>query len=214
LTVRTGQLIESYLADLWQAAGVLPADRRAELVADVREHIEVSLAEKSSGASPAEADRQVRELLDRLGSPSEIVAAATEGRPVDRSGRLRAHEVWAVILLLLGGFLWFAGWIVGLALLWTSDRWNVRDKLIGTLLLPGGLLGGAFIAGLTFLFAGGAQSCSQPLAANTPNSLTECSGSDSGSGTVLVVMMIALALVPIFTTAYLSVRARKPQPLI
>jgi hypothetical protein len=39
-----------------------------------------------------------------------------------------------------GGILLGVGWIVGVVLLWTSTVWNRRDKLAGTLLLPGGLL--------------------------------------------------------------------------
>jgi hypothetical protein len=43
-----------------------------------------------------------------------------------------------VILLPLGGFALGIGWLVGLILLWSSRLWTTRDKLIGTLITPGG----------------------------------------------------------------------------
>lgn len=43
-------------------------------------------------------------------------------------------------LLLLGGFLLGIGWFVGIGLLWTSNTWRLRDKLLGTFVLPGGLV--------------------------------------------------------------------------
>ncbi len=48
-------------------------------------------------------------------------------------------EIFAVILLLVGGFLAGIGWIVGAILLWISPRWRLSDKLLGTLIWPGGL---------------------------------------------------------------------------
>ena len=46
----------------------------------------------------------------------------------------------STIASLLGGILIFGlGWFVGLALLWTSPTWRVRDKVLATLVVPGGL---------------------------------------------------------------------------
>lgn len=70
----TGQLIDGYLTRLRDAAAVLPPPRRAELVAEVAEHIETAVE------GPGGADEiAVRNVLDRLGSPEEIVAAEIEG---------------------------------------------------------------------------------------------------------------------------------------
>lgn len=44
-----------------------------------------------------------------------------------------------MILLPLGSFAFGVGWLVGLILLWSSRMWTIRDKLIGTLIVPGGL---------------------------------------------------------------------------
>ena len=46
----------------------------------------------------------------------------------------------AAIALLLGGILILGlGWFAGLALLWTSPTWRTRDKVLATLVVPGGL---------------------------------------------------------------------------
>jgi hypothetical protein len=44
------------------------------------------------------------------------------------------------IPLLLGGVvLWQVGWYVGVALLWTSPTWRRRDKILATVVVPGGV---------------------------------------------------------------------------
>ena len=50
-----------------------------------------------------------------------------------------ALEIGAQVLLTLGSVVSWVGWLGGVLLLWTSDRWTRRDKLVGTLVLPGGL---------------------------------------------------------------------------
>jgi hypothetical protein len=69
-------------------------------------------------------------------------------------------ESSALTLVLIGGFFLGIGWIVGVVLLWRSKSWTVTDKLIGTLLWPGGLVTGLIFAvvyfnrgGLGFLIA-------------------------------------------------------------
>ena len=44
-----------------------------------------------------------------------------------------------MLLLTLGSLVSWVGWAVGVLLLWTSQRWTRRDKLLGSLVLPGGL---------------------------------------------------------------------------
>ena len=149
-----------YLAELERAAAALPPDRRAELLVDVRSHIEVARSEARSGSgSEADGDAVVRGILEQLGSPQEIVAAAlsdlSAGHPAppvaaEPTG-LAAREIATILLLLFGGFLCGAGWFVGLFLLWTSRRWSPGDKLLGTLALPGGLALAAVVCGPAFL---------------------------------------------------------------
>lgn len=53
----------------------------------------------------------------------------------------RRGEVAALWLLLIGGIILpVLGWIIGVIILWASERWTRRDKLMGTFLVPGGLL--------------------------------------------------------------------------
>ncbi|HWS37507.1 MAG TPA: hypothetical protein VN408_32850 [Actinoplanes sp.] len=64
-------LVAVYLARVDQAAMRLPAGRREELVNDLREHIEIARAELEE-----ETEASIRTILDRLGDPESIVAAA------------------------------------------------------------------------------------------------------------------------------------------
>ena len=108
-----------------------------------------------------------------------------------------------MILLLVGGLVIpVFGWVIGVVLLWASDAWNVRDKVIGTLLVPGGL-------GLPFflMFSSLQEetiSCPQPVTGMT---ITSCD--TSGSANYLgLAGLIVLILIPLFTTGYLAHRLR------
>jgi hypothetical protein len=53
--------------------------------------------------------------------------------------------VVTLLLLLFGGMVFF-GWFIGVYLLWTADRWKLKEKLLGTLIWPFG-----FAGAITFL---------------------------------------------------------------
>lgn len=130
------RLIQDYLKDLENEAAMLPTRTRRNLLTEIRAHLREAIAEGASG----EAD--VRNLLDGLGNPREIVAAARSdmGEPsvVARPG---LREAGAILLLVVGGIVPpVIGWLVGVALLWSSKAWTPRHKLLGTLVVPGGLL--------------------------------------------------------------------------
>src|SRR5688500_2843218 len=80
LPMDSDSLVRDYLARLDDAAAALPVDRRAELVEEVRAHIDSALRE-SGGHDEA----TVRNVLDRLGSPEEIAASDGE-RPATANG--------------------------------------------------------------------------------------------------------------------------------
>jgi hypothetical protein len=183
-------LAEEYLDRLDRAADHLPRARRRELVDDIEAHLVEAL-----GHDPS--DAEVLTVLDRLGEPEEI-AAAEQPRAEPAPDPRGLHEWAAIILLLLGGFVFGIGWIAGLILLWSSRAWNTRDKLIGTLFWPGGLVV-AFYASMLYLL-GSAEACSgiagEPL---------QCEG---GGGSVVPLVALVLALVVPFATAfYLARRA-------
>jgi len=75
-TDRTDRLVDDYLRRLEKAAYALPPGRRAELVLEIRDHI----VEARASADGATDEAWTRTLLDRLGTPEEIVAAATDGQ--------------------------------------------------------------------------------------------------------------------------------------
>ncbi|MEV8378858.1 hypothetical protein AB0P21_39340 [Kribbella sp. NPDC056861] len=130
------RLVDDYLRALRTAAEPLPESRRTELIDDVTAHIAEARAQGPQGES------EIRAMLALLGGPEEIVRSATDGLVlVDRyQPRVRGREVVTLLLLLFGGFL-FVGWFVGVYLLWKSDRWQAREKLLGTLVWPFGFVG-------------------------------------------------------------------------
>jgi uncharacterized membrane protein len=201
----TDELIEDYLGRLEAAAQGLPADRRAELVAEIREHVDTVLAQ-----SPDRDESTVRTVLDRLGTPEEIVHEAGVGlpeaspareqtaTPAQTPPRTRAggFEVAAVILLLLGGVLLPGfGWFVGVVMLWASARWTLRDRLIGTLLFPGGLATPVFY----LLFWGGDTRC---------NGTGGCEASGTSAGVASTLVLVAI-VGSVGSAAYLLHRARR-----
>lgn len=130
--------IDQYLAALDAALVSLPASRRSQILDDIRGHIMEGRARLD-----VEDESSIGALLERIGRPETIAA---EAGAVDGDDESRRRDAWVPWLLLLAGIpgaaLWLLGigWIVGVGFLWTSERWGFRDKLIGTLVLPGGLL--------------------------------------------------------------------------
>jgi hypothetical protein len=71
---------------------------------------------------------------------TEAATMATEHATPSRAVARRGPREWAAILLvLLGGLPFGLGWALGVAMLWSSRAWSVRDKLVGTFVVPGGL---------------------------------------------------------------------------
>ena len=143
------EVVADYLARLDRAAQVLSPDRRTELVEEIRDHITQARASGDAGDEAA-----VRTLLDRLGDPDEIVAAAREGDPVvppvPQAWPTRRPsiglEICSVLLLTVGSIIPLLGWLIGGVLLWSSRRWTVVEKLLATLIVPGGPLAIALLA--------------------------------------------------------------------
>ncbi len=137
-------LVRDYLGRLEAAAWPLAVDRRAELIGEVREHIDAALREAGRRDEVT-----VRNVLERLGRPEEIVAAEAEpgeapstwvapqrGGTVMASSAWGATEIIALVLLTVGAlFLPFVGPILGLVFVWASTRWTTREKLIGTIIV-------------------------------------------------------------------------------
>jgi uncharacterized membrane protein len=151
-------LIAGYLSRLEAASAALPPDRRQELLEEIEDHIATA---RAAGAAADEA--AVRGLLERLGPPEEIVAAALDDGPsAARAAAPRTRlELAAVLLLTVGSFLPFLGWLIGALLLWVSARWTTAEKLLGTLVVPFGPGGALVLAGRTSQTCFGATSVSE-----------------------------------------------------
>ena len=184
-------LVDDYLSRLARAAAVLPPDRRDELLGEIGEHIAVA---RASGAADDEV--AVRNLLERLGEPAEIVAAAQEdgpsawpvaggwGGPSAMVPRPlgTGPELAAVLLLTAGSFVPVVGWVVGVVLLWMSSLWRVREKLLGTLVVPLGP--GAAIYALPFLL-GQSETCT------STGTLDSGAGADASTGSFSTVCEVS-----------------------
>jgi hypothetical protein len=232
------QMVEDYLRELHIAAQGLPADRRDELIEEITAHI-------AEARQPDGSPLAVRNILDRLGDPADIVRAAADAPPggpawsaaagsgvgypaAAQPGRPGALEMAAVLFLLFGGIVIpFLGWVAGVVLLWMSPRWTAKDKLLGTLVWPGGLLAPALlvVAGAAAgLLATSATICtsSDPVAAPLGSSqgtvaqtATHCTTS-GGIGlppwlviTLGLILLILAVAGPIWTASRLLRRARQ-----
>jgi hypothetical protein len=127
----TDKVIDRYLSQLDHALSDLPASRRREIIDEITSHIT-----ESRCLLDHEDEVSIRALLDRIGDPLGIAEEAGARRVAARPA-----DSWVPWLLLFGGFALFVGWFVGVGLLWSSKVWRVSDKLIGTFVVPGGLLG-------------------------------------------------------------------------
>src|SRR5215210_3408794 len=123
-TVETDHLVDDYLRRLEHAAAHMQRARRTELVAEIRGHIETALAQEQAAGEAA-----VRNVLERLGPPEEIVEAAEPPPPSGR--RVGVLEIIALVAMIVP----VIGWLVGTILVFASQAWSRRDKLIGALLL-------------------------------------------------------------------------------
>jgi uncharacterized membrane protein len=130
--VETDALVRDYLTRLEAAAVRLPAGRRAELVGEIREHIDAGIAE----AGPSN-EAAVRNVLDRLGDPEDIVGAESrpDGGPLETAARRRfgVLDVVAVLLVTIGVFvLPIVGPAIGIGLFWLSRALSIPQKLLVT----------------------------------------------------------------------------------
>lgn len=190
-------IVNGYLARLEAEAADLPRTERRELIDGVREHIA-----EARVAMPEEADADLLNLLDRIGDPADLVREERQrlGLHGTEARHLGLLEIGALVLIPLI-------WPIGVILLWTSSAWNLRDKLIGSLLPPGGL----FTSLLVFGIVGGArgQVCHGGYVNGHPVSTT-CSGGVAGIGGLAVGILFVLVISsPVLTGVYMGIRLRR-----
>ena len=132
-------LVEDYLTRLRAEAARLPADQARELVADIDEHVGAALG-------PASTEAEIRNVLERLGTPRELVTEAGGVPASPPSGQksfaspsgaiicLVAAEILSLLLPLSVPL-----WILGLVMMARATMWSEREKLLGMLGLGTGL---------------------------------------------------------------------------
>jgi hypothetical protein len=182
------ELVADYLRRLRRAARTMPRARRRELLDEIAAHIAEA---RAAGEVP------LQRVLDDLGDPKDIAATGSARKP------LGVREIAAVILLLIGGFIFLAGWVVGLVLLWASPRWRWPDKLLGTLVWPFGYAGALYglVAGAFTNAANNAGSyCGDGCTSTSPGG-----GMPQWLG---VLILVAVFVAPIAMATWLVLRAR------
>ena len=155
MTATDHPLVQGYLARLREEARRLPLDQARELEADITEHLQVAL-----GEDPGEV--RVRDALDRLGSPNELVTEAggtpltAAAEPAKRSFDSPVGAIACLIAAELSsaaGALALVLWVVGLILLARATVWTEREKLLGFLGLGSGFFVSLGILGLGLMAA-------------------------------------------------------------
>ena len=188
--------VEHYLHDLQEELRDLPPTRRRELLEEIREHIGEALAEIPEGE-----EAEVRNVLERVGEPAVIAEEARERFGIKRA-KPGIREILALILLPLGGFLYLIGWAVGAILLASSNVWTSREKVIGLLVVPGGLLPAVLIGVVS-----GGRLCSE-ITSNGQVVSESCTG---GGLPVWLgwVILVVLVIAPIWTVFFLLSRMNR-----
>ncbi|MGL5929197.1 MAG: HAAS signaling domain-containing protein [Dermatophilaceae bacterium] len=210
-------LVRAYLDRVDALAGALPAVRRAELRADLEEHLAETLPEGVD-------DEAVTRALGRLGGPEDVVAEAT-GTPVPPhteteadTGPPRVEQAavlasglslaaaLSVVLVVLALFLWLAGVVLTLF----SRRWSVGDKALSVVVY--GVLGFPLVAASTTSASGGAACPGSDDAGGA--SLESCTSSVGTQPHVAVLAIGGLAVLTLWIGAgiHLWRRARRTTP--
>ncbi|MGC1908117.1 MAG: hypothetical protein WA809_00750 [Candidatus Dormiibacterota bacterium] len=173
--------VENFRLGLRHAVAGLPRSERDQLLEQIDAHLEEALSSSST-------DAEVREVLDDLGTP-EVIARAAEAT-LSAPPRPPYHEFIALVVLTVGSVLLpLVGWVAGVILLWTSSRWTLAQKWLGTLVWPGGI-------GLALII--GATSFGSPS-----------NGFYVVPGTALVVLLFAA---PVLVAIYLGSHIMAPEP--
>ncbi|MFK5584228.1 hypothetical protein [Serinicoccus sp. LYQ131] len=185
-------LTQDYLRRLHEQTVRLRVDEGRELEAQIREHLTEALAEEANETS-------VRQVLDRLGEPSELVDAAGGAAPGpgQSAGPGVQSSPWpevGALLALIGASVLFwlppvnlLLWLGGLVLLAIAQRWTVAEKAWGFIVLGLSSWLPILVFGLSVTTAG--QSCSTNEAGTTV-----CTGGDEGLSTLNIIAISAVVL--------------------
>ena len=161
-------------------------------------HIDEALAEE-----PDEGEVSVRNVLERVGDPEEIASEARERLDI-RQPQSSWLDPLALVLLLLGGFVFLIGWIAGVLLLWLSDAWSTRQKIIGTLFVPGGLVAPFFLLTTPASFT--VSSCTTRTIEGVGTTVCQTAGDSTSTlaHILAIALLVFLIVAPIAASIYLG----------
>lgn len=205
MTALEHPLIQDYLHRLHAETVRLPIYEGRELLMQIREHLTEALPDEPS-------ESQVRDVLDRLGDPADLVDAAGGARPGEgatlHAGRSDAWREVGALVGLVGGALLFwlplvnvVLWVGGLVLLVLSRRWSVADRLWGALVLGLGPWPFILLGALAFGTAATTEVCLSDEAG-----VATCTGGGDGGLTVLNIVAITLSVAYLVLWVYTLVR--------
>jgi hypothetical protein len=190
-------IINGYLARLQAETADIPATERRELLDSVQEHITEARAELGE-----ETDADLLNMLDRLGHPAELAAAERERLDITPPAASRPGWLELGALILTPLF-----WPVGVILLWTSNAWNTRDKLIGTLVPPGGFMGVFLLLDISVMSARG-QGCGSAVV-NGHTVYSSCATPPAWEGALGMIVFLLVVISPILSGIYLGIQLRR-----
>ncbi|MER5864441.1 hypothetical protein [Kitasatospora sp. NPDC002040] len=147
-------LVHTYLDTVARLTAALSEPARRDLLADLREHIELALAP----AGPAADEGTVRQALAQLGQPEAVADAALAEEGLSRPAPERPYRTAVTLALLVlswplalvpavGGALALIVAAVALVRVWRSARWARQEKRRATLLLLAPILAVPAFAG-------------------------------------------------------------------
>jgi len=194
------RLVKQYMQDVDDALEGVDSSTRRMIVGEVASHIE-----QRRRALDVDDPVALRQILEDVGDPAAIAEAAHGTSKLSGS---RGSDAWVPWLLLLGAAAAGIGWFVGVGMLWTSKTWRLGDKLLGTLVFPGGIIG-------TFVLLGLPATPGTCTASGHPGSgpIVHCSSGailPLAAGVALVAVGIAA---PLFTAFHLERRRRQQDAL-
>jgi uncharacterized membrane protein len=210
------QLVHDYLSRLQSALAGVPADRRDEIVGEIAGHIAEERARVEN-----ETDADVRNLLERIGDPVQLAAEAAPAVSSADAAAAAASRSHVGIVEILALILTPLLWPVGVILLWLSPAWSIRDKVIGTLVPPGGYLGIAFAGVPAALIVASSNSSQCVTTSDSSGSVLAqtCTGFTAQPQweqtliqAIAIAVFVLLLILPVLTGIYLATRLRKRHP--
>jgi len=192
------QLIDGYLARIRAASADLPAGARNGLLDDMHSHIA-----EARTREPEETDATILNILDRLGEPGVVVAETRERLDLQAPAPYRPGILEIAAVILVPFF-----WPIGVILLWISPAWKIRDKIIGTLLPPGGYMGVGIVGLMATTAHGNGCVIGTDAAGHVIQNTCPPAGPAWVQALASAVLTFVIFVLPLVTAGYLALRLR------